>query len=800
MPQDGSTSGSEPDGAQTADVQTPPEQWTTQTVYEAMKPLCVNCHGEGQSSPYFENLGSFVSGIVSDESYIVLGEPNQSEFLSLLSGNFDGPLSQMPPTQASYVERVAGDVSKPNIDDLSTWIANLTEIPDIDDTLACAPLPAPKLMHRLNRLEYNHSVQRLIGTTNTPADDFPSEDQSYGFDNIAQALAVSPLLIEKYDLAAQSLAMEALPNPSANRTLYFFEAETEMMGSTGTATADGWNLWSTGSLTTEITLPAAGSYTLKAFVRQQQAGADPVRAAFTVDGQTVHSFDVPTTQYTQYQFNVQLSSGFHIIGINFLNDFYCPQERFDAGQCGNGDPNQIGDRNMYVDWVSLDGPLNQVSDSSEFSQRFLNNCDLTTGAAAHGCARSAIERFARFAWRRVITPQEADRLWALATDEFEQDGGIIAGVRQTVHAILLSPYFLFRVEQAGSPGGPLSGYERATRLSMFLWRSTPTEALLDLAADGGLDTTEGVAEVARSMLEEASPMIDDLAGQWLLLHQAALVDPDYELFPDFDEALRESMVMESHMVFESLFEDNRSLLDLVNADFTYVDARLATHYGMPDVNAGRFVRVELPSAHRKGILTHAAWLSATSQRTRTSPVKRGKWVLEELLCAAPPPPPPSVEGLPEDVDQTASLRERLEQHRADPECATCHTHMDAVGFGLEQFDAVGAYRTHDGDEEILPAGTLLGDVEFEDAAGMADAIRAHPNLGPCMTNKLLIYALGRGLEDDEFCYVDDIAQMAAASNFETQALVESIVTSPLFLNRGDTSMLDSTSSLEETEQ
>jgi hypothetical protein len=220
---------------------------------------------------------------------------------------------------------------------------------------------------------------------------------------------------------------------------------------------------------------------------------------------------------------------------------------------------------------------------------------------------------------------------------------------------------------------------------------------------------------------------------------------------------------------------------------------------MPNINARSFVRVELPLENRKGILTHASWLSATSQRTRTSPVKRGKWVLEELLCAAPPPPPPSVEGLPEGVDQTASLRERLEQHRADPECATCHTHMDAVGFGLEQFDAVGAFRTIDGDEEIQPAGELIGGIPFDDAVGMADAIRSHPNLGPCVTNKLLVYALGRGLEDDEFCYADDVAQMAARSDFETQALIESIVTSPLFLNRGDTQATDSESTLEATE-
>lgn len=776
-------------------------EWTTQTVYEAMKPLCSTCHGEGQSSPYFASLSDFVDGIVGDEAYIVLGEPDASEFLSLLVGEFDGPLPQMPPTATSYAELVDGDSTKPNMDDLATWIASLTEIPEVNDGLICAPLPMPKLMHRLNRLEYNHSVQAILGTQLNPADDFPSEDQSYGFDNIARALSISPLLIEKYDFAAQSLAAEALPNPSAARQDYFFEAETDMVGSVGRASSDGWNLWSNGSLTVEVTVPTDGQYTITVMARQQQAGPDPAQASFSVDNRTVHSFEVATTQYSTYQFeNVELTAGLHIVGINFLNDFHCPQARFDEGQCGGGDPFQIGDRNLYVDWLSLSGPVNAVDQENPFGARFLEGCDLTEGSLAYPCARVAMERFARFAWRRSLTSQESDRLWSLASLELDQPNGLIEGIRQVIHAVLLSPHFLFRVEQAGAPGGPLSGYERATRLSMFLWRSTPTESLLDLAAQGALDTADGVAAIASDMLETAGPMIEDLANQWLLLHQASLVDPDYELFPDFDEALRESMVIESQLVFESLFEDNRSLLDIVNADFTYVDSRLASHYGLSGMRGTAFQRIELPIASRKGILTHASWLSATSQRTRTSPVKRGKWVLEELLCAAPPPPPPSVEGLPDEVDQTASLRERLEQHRADPECATCHTHMDAVGFGLEQFDAVGAFRTVDGDEEIQPAGELIGGIPFADAVGMADAIRSHPNLGPCVTNKLLVYALGRGLEADEFCYADDVAQRAARSDFETQALIESIVTSPLFLNRGDTQNIDSESTLEETEQ
>lgn len=776
-------------------------EWNTRTVFEALEPMCGVCHGEGQSSPYFASLSNFVDTIVADENYIVLGEPDSSELLTLLDGSFDGPLSQMPPSGDTYFSRIEGDLTKPDLEDLRGWIERLTSLPTIDDQRTCATIHAPKLLHRLNRLEYNRSVQTLLETTQLPANDFPSEDQSFGFDNIAQALAVSPLLVEKYDLAAQALAEEALPTPSARRQTYFFEAESEMTASTGGPSGEGWNLWSNGSLTANVNLPAPGRYQIVAFARQQQAGPDPAQARFTIDGQGVYTFNVSDTERQEYRFeNINIEAGFHIIGIEFLNDYYCPQMRFDNGQCGNGNPALIGDRNLIVDWVSLEGPLDGQPVQSRFADTFLQNCDLTTGPNAHTCARDAVDRFARFAWRRPITQNESDRLWTLASAEFDQENGLTNGLRQALHAILLSPHFLFRVEQAGAPGSPLNGYERATRLSMFLWRTTPSEALLDQAADGILDTPEGVAEVASAMFDDAIPMMDDLANQWLLLHQARLVDPDYALFPDFDEALRDSMVTETTLLFRTLFVENRPLLDLVNADFTFIDERLAAHYDLPAPTSRSFERIDLPAGNRKGVLTHASWLSATSQRTRTSPVKRGKWVLEELLCAAPPPPPPSVEGLPEDVDQNASLRERLEQHRADPECATCHTHMDAAGFGLEQFDAIGEFRTHDGDDLIEPTGALNDGTPFSSAIEMADAIRRHPDLGPCLTNKILIYALGRGLEDNEFCFVDDISNQAARDNYETRSLINAIVQSPLFLNRGENQSEASQMSDEENDQ
>ena len=766
--------------------------WTTREVFDALEPECVACHADGQSSPFFASFEAFVDGVVGDERYVVMGQPDASALLPLLDGSSSTlAFGQMPPAGPAFFERTVNDPTTPNHAELATWIANLSELPTPNPPVVCAEFPAAKLIHRLNRLEYNRSIQLLLGTDATPADDFPSEDLNYGFDNIAQALTVSPLLIEKYDLAAASLASEALPDPKLGYHEHIFEAESQMEATTGAGAGVGWNLYSRGNLTTFVTLNTAGRYRIRANVRGGQAGPDPIQFAFLINEAPITTLEVTTNTYEVIEYaEVDLPAGEHNIGIRFLNDYYCPRDRFEAGTCGGGNESMIGDRNLYVDWVAIDGPLDRVAGQSPFETNFLSDCDLSLGEGAFVCARQTLARFARFAWRRPVSPEELTRMWdSLVVPEIEAEeaDGLRTGLRQALHAILLSPHFIFRVEQAGVAGAALTAYERATRLSMFLWRKTPTEALLDRAEAGELDTPEGVAMVAADMLQDADMMIQDLAEQWLLLKQAALVDPDYALFADFDDALRESMLQETRLVFAELWANDRSLLDIVNADFTYVNARLATHYGIEGIEGELFQRIELPQAHRKGVLTHASWLSATSERTRTSPVKRGKWVLEELLCIAPPAPPPGVEGLPESVDQNASLRERLEQHRSNPECSACHIHMDAVGFGLEQFDAVGAFRTHDGNEEIEPAGELEGGIPFENAVQMADAIRSHPNLAPCVTDKLLIYALGRGLNEEEFCHVDQVVNSAALDDHSTSALVDAIVRSPLFLNRGGVS-------------
>ncbi|MGK0360493.1 MAG: hypothetical protein ACI9U2_002806 [Bradymonadia bacterium] len=765
----------EPEPGPEGEPEPGPGVWTTERVYNAMFPICGMCHGPGASQPSFESLAQFEALVVADPTWIVPGEPDSSGLLDLLAGQGQGAFLEMPPTGA-YFDNLDQFAGLPNRDDLAGWIARLNGVPEEQ----CWDGPGPLIIPRLNRTEYDNAIRHLLAVDVTPAQDFPPDDSSQGLDNISGSLSVSPLLVEKYDLAAFTLAEEVLPDRLGAIVRRSLEGE-DMASGTGRAQADFWNMWSNGDLTGDFDVDSPGQYQVRSRVAGGQAGPDVVRYEVLVDGLSLGEFSTAAENpdfETADTGIAELEAGAHTVTIRFTNDYYCPQERFDAGQCAG-----LGDRNLFIDRMEIEGPVGGGGGLTRFEQRFFADCD--GFAPTPECVRAGLNRFARVVWRREVSDDDLDRLWGLVDAEADEPDGIRAGLRQAVHALLLSPNFLLRVEADGAPGEALSGHERATRLAAFLWRSVPDEALLNQARDGGLDTPEMVGEVARAMLADArsAAMIDDLGTQWLHLRDTEAADPEYSLFPDFDEDLRVAMIAESTRVFADVWRGEGSLLDLIDANYTYVNARLAEHYGIEGIEGDAMQRVALPQAGRLGLLTQGAWLTATSHRTRTSPVRRGKWVLEELLCAAPPPPPPNVEGLIEQVDQNLPLRQRMEQHRADPACAACHVNMDPIGFGLEQFDATGAYRLMDAGEVIDPAGLLLGNTPFVDGVSMARAIRQHPNLGPCMLEKIITYSLGRTLAAEEACLVDDIDAAAATAGYRPGAIVESIVQSPLFLNR-----------------
>jgi hypothetical protein len=402
-----------------------------------------------------------------------------------------------------------------------------------------------------------------------------------------------------------------------------------------------------------------------------------------------------------------------------------------------------------------------------------------------------IRAFAGRAYRRPVTEDELERLMDIAKFAHAEGAEHEEILKTVLQAVLTSPHFLFRVEQdppADDEDGirALDDYELASRLSYFLWSSMPDDELFRLAAAGTLHEPAVLREQALRMLGDpkSRALIDNFVGQWLQLRDLARVNPDPELFPQFDDDLRRAMRRETELLFERVMREDRSVLELLAAEYTFVNERLARHYGIAGVTGDAFQQVDLPEG-RRGLLTHAGILLLTSNPTRTSPVKRGKWILDNILDEPPPPPPAGVEELAEATEVLGSLRERLEEHRSNESCAVCHRRMDPLGFGLENFDAIGAWREMDGRFEIDASGTLPGDVSFSGPDELVQ-ILVEQNGGKfvrCLTKKLLTYALGRGLTSQDRCAVDRIERELAESDYRFRTLIGAIVTSAPFMLR-----------------
>ncbi len=406
-------------------------------------------------------------------------------------------------------------------------------------------------------------------------------------------------------------------------------------------------------------------------------------------------------------------------------------------------------------------------------------------------ARKNIREFATRAFRRPITSEEEERLFEIMVAAFKQDANEAEIFETVTAAVLSSPHFLFRVEKevdAKDNDGirELNDYELASRLSYFLWSSMPDQRLFDLASRGELRNRDVLATEASRMLADprARAIVDNFAGQWLQLRDVSRLTPDPDKFPAFDDELRVAMRRETETFFESMIREDRSVLEFLNADFTYVNERLARHYGIENITGDEFQRVSL-SGGRRGVLTHAGILMLTSNPTRTSPVKRGKWILDNMLAQSPPPPPPNVPVLEEGAETLGSLREQMEQHRSNPSCAVCHQTMDALGFGLEKFDAVGAYREMDGRFEIDASGELPGGKAFAGSAELMEILSddMKHEFSVCLTKKLLTYALGRGLVSYDRCTINDTVAKLRENNYRFSSLVSSIVTSDPFTMR-----------------
>ena len=655
-------------------------------------------------------------------------------------------------------------------------------------TVDCATPQSPGRVtaRRLNRAEYNNTVRDLFRVYLSPADDFPSDEVGYGFDNIGDVLSLPTLLMEKYLAAAEQVTASALVtrDPLGERLRY--EAEN-CETTNGRPFGGGFVMFSsTGHISIPVQADRAGTWRIRVAGWGQQAGPEVCKAGLFLDEQPLATVDIPAAnqQSGVYEVVCELPGGRHELRVRFINDYYAPEAT---------DPAQR-DRNLALDWVELQGPSAPAA-ALPFSHRRILTVgpETDTDEAWLAAARQVLRRFGSRVWRRPLTDSEVERLAQYVLLARQEQDTFSKGIELALQAMLVSPHFLFRVEPDAPNGGArdLTSWEIASRLSYFLWSSMPDERLYQLAEQGQLTDRKVVAAETARMLKDpkARALAENFAAQWLQLRNLDTVSPDPAQFGRFDDELREAMRGETLHFFQYVVDEDRSVLDFIDSDYAFLNERLAKHYGLTGVQGDHFRMVSLTPEQRRqrgGVLTQASVLTVTSNPTRTSPVKRGKWVMENLLGTPPPDPPANVPPLDDSPTAilTGSLRERMVKHREDPNCAVCHVEMDAIGFGFENYDAVGQWRTKDGAFAIDPAGELPGGRRFDGPADLRQLLRLERDgFVRCLAEKLLTYALGRGLEYYDTCVVNDLADDCAAADYRFSALVTGIVTSDPFLRR-----------------
>ncbi|CAN5912164.1 DUF1592 domain-containing protein [soil metagenome] len=632
--------------------------------------------------------------------------------------------------------------------------------------------PGRVTLHRLNNAEYNNTVRDLLGTTLQPANDFPADDRGYGFDNVADVLRLSPLSVELYEGAAEALIADALATTTSSST-QMFELMTD--ASSGQAQAGGWYFYSNGSSAVTVATPLAANYRIAVRAYGVQAGPDPARLSIEVPNHAPIIIDVTATQASPavYQTTVALPAGSPQITVSFINDFY--------------DAATMGDRNLWVDYVSVTGPIDGPQVDGE-KRKHLLVCEALDDAA---CQNTILTTFAKRAWRRPPTEDEIGKLMSLVELSRANGDTSEVGIRLALQRILVSPHYIFRVEVDPNPESlsarPLSSWELATRLSYFLWSSMPDDELFAAAESGQLVDDPGeLARQAQRMLDDpkAIALTDNFAGQWLFTRALGDQDPDYTLFPDYDEELKAAMRAETRRYFHAFLSEDVPMDQFLVGDFTYVNDRLAEFYELPPVNSPTdLVRVSLTNSPRRGFLTQGSFLRVTSRPKRTSPVLRGKWVLDNLLCTPPRPPQPGAEGLPDGMMTTGSIRDRLEAHRTNPICASCHRAMDPLGFGLDNFDAIGHYRTSDAGYPIDATGELTDGTVFNGALEMTQQLAANPGVYRCMVQKLYTYTGRSPFRIEAIEHIDALTERFIDKGYHLRDLVVDMVTSPFFVSR-----------------
>jgi hypothetical protein len=786
-----------------------------------VKKHCVECHGAKEPKADLSLAGDL------DVKALVTRRGVWENVIDMVE------TGQMPPKE----------VAKPDPVEVDKFVTLVKAIFDDADRHA-KPDPGRVTVRRLNRVEYNNTIQDLVGVDFNPAEDFPSDDIGHGFDNIGDVLTLSPVLMERYLSAAESIVNRAIvPNPPkpTDRGMGARYLEPAGQGVTekkwrGISTRPNPNAIFTGPLHTKYSIPDDGEYNFKLNCYAETTADGPVQIAILVCGKNVpgrvsdeeaaklsglavaglrpftilQTVEVTARSADKAQHivvKVPPTKGIERMAVAIVKPAI-PQSRERAADepADASSPDRVDpETTLYVDYFGMEGPL----DGRPAAHRRL--LAVAPNQSKEDQSREVLNRFVSRAYRRPATRDEIDRLVAMAT--IAQNDGLNwdAAMQRAIMAVLVSPKFLFRLElndRSAQPEAadsvPLDEYQLASRLSYFLWSSMPDDELFDLAKRGEL-TKNLDAQVKRMLASPRSKaLVDNFAMQWLQLKRLKTYAPDPKLFPSFNEQLRNAMAKETELFFESIVREDRSVLEMLDADYTYLNETLARHYGIADtagnwigqkaerpggqpISRREFVRVNLPEKLRGGLLTQASILTVTSNPTRTSPVKRGRWVLEQILGAPPPPPPPDVPELPEGKEQlVGSLRQRMEQHRANPACANCHAKMDPIGFAFENYDAIGAFRTKDGEFAIETAGVLPDGKAFQGPGELKTILmEKRHQFTRCLTEKLMIYALGRGLEYYDRRPVMQIQEALAKNDYKFSALVSEIVKSePFRMRRG----------------
>jgi len=726
----------------------------------------------------------------------------------------------MPPAGAKRPERGSLDAFAKSIED------------SIDHFAASNPNPGRAPLHRMNRVEYANAIRDLLALEVDSSTLLPADDSSHGFDNIADVLGVSPSLLERYVSAAAKISRLAVGERDAAPAQVTYTVKGDLSQN---QTLEGQPLGTRGGTTIRHNFPVDGEYLIKlsllklSFGQVFGEGAEGEELEVTLNGERAKLFKLdevpmffmreapgshpPKPQPTdaleervkmtpdiRLEFRVKVKAGPQAIGVAFLQKNYAANEDLVRRPSSSTYDVFIGMQYGYttaphLSRVVITGPYNPTGLGDTPSRRRVLVCRPASASDETTCARQIVSTLARRAFRRVVNDNDVASLLTFYQQERDRTGNFEAGIEMAVRRILADPEFIFRFEPTPAGVAPNTPYrirdtELASRLSFFLWSTIPDDELLQLGIDGKLHEPAVLEKQTRRMLADpkARALVTNFANQWLFLRDLKNANPDVTVFPDFDDNLRQGFQRETEMLFESVVREDRSVLDLLDADYTFVNERLARHYGIPNVYGPDFRRVPVANDARRGLLGHGSLLLVTSNANRTSPVIRGKWVLENLLGSQAPLPPPDVPPLEEKPTAAArSVRERIEQHRANPTCAGCHKIMDPIGLALENFDAIGRWRTSDEGVAIDASAQLVDGTPLDGPATLRKALLNRSDVFvTAMTEKLLMYGMGREIKYYDMPAVRGVMHVAADKRYRFSDLVLGIVKSDPFQMRMNT--------------